>query len=69
MSLVTLRRNREWFESVKGELANFWLDVESKRKIIQDNPESINTIFAISATSKRKRTELCNSEVCLILDD
>lgn len=65
MSLVTLRRDREWFESVKGEIETFWLDVETKRKMIQENPDA--EIFV--AANKRKRKGLSVSDVCFIDDD
>lgn len=68
MSLVTIRRNRAWFSSVKDDIGKFWMDVETKRKILKDNPDAKDTMF-VTNTNKRKRRGLCESDVCLIPDD
>jgi hypothetical protein len=67
MSLVTIRRHREWFESAKVDIAKFWNEVEEKRQILRDTPDMKDKLFVKSNHQKRKRIQ--NSDICMILDD
>jgi putative phage-type endonuclease len=67
MSLVTIRRHREWFESAKVDIAKFGNEVEEKRQILRDTPDMKDKLFVKSNHQKRKRIQ--NSDICMILDD
>jgi putative phage-type endonuclease len=64
-SLVTIKRNRDWFASIKPKFTEFWKEVEKKRDLLKENPEAIISMFP-KKTRKRKTSV---SEICIIIED
>tara|TARA_Y100000389_G_C17470636_1_gene530335 strand:+ start:4200 stop:5513 length:1314 start_codon:yes stop_codon:yes gene_type:complete len=66
-SLMTIKRDRIWFNKVNPELKQFWDKVENDRKIIKEKPELKRELFPEKV--KRRKVYHPPPDVCLIDDD
>ena len=70
-SLVTIKRNKEWFSMISPNIELFWNNVCNARKQIKENPESAEKILVLEnrPTKKiRKKILDISNDVC-ICDD
>lgn len=65
-SIVTLKRNREWFALVKPDIKSFWDDVENRRSQLNASPELKYSMFPASENNRRTGNTL---ELCMIDDE
>ena len=69
-SLITIKRNRDWFNSIKLKIDDFWSEVETKREQIENDPSLINEFFPIKETKRKNSfTGGIQQSVCYLNGD
>ncbi len=68
-SLITVKRNREWFNLIKPKLEKFWSEVEEKRKEIESDSSLIHKIFPIKETKRKNSVTGVEKSVCYLNGD
>ena len=72
-SLVTIKRNREWFELVKPELEQFWNMILDSREKVKEDPTIVDLLFHKKESKKYKKDKpiknINENHVCLIETD
>ena len=67
-SVRTIKRNREWFNSVKSIIEKFWHEVEEKRRVYDTNPNIFND-DKINKTNNSKPLHLISNNSECMIDD
>ena len=65
-SIRTIKRNRDWFDLVKGHIEKFWNDVEETRRMYTTNPNIFDTN---TCNSRPVNSYRLNLNECMIDDD
>lgn len=68
-SLITVKRNKEWFNLINPQLKLFWKDVENKRFEIENDASLISKYFPVKEVKRKISITKIEDSICVLDTD